>query len=265
VDGAGNVTTLSGKGANIQGIEVDAGPDRLFSTSTETSLTATVVGFTNYLAKGLDFSYTWDFGDGKLLPGTLADNGVPEPGVIVDSNGNATFTVKHQYTATNDVTASVKVTDGNGGIGVDDVKMVFCGDAADLPGFDPSLDYTGCDVDNASPTAVSLYVTAAGPISDTVQYRVHLDIQTKPNDPVPDGKEDIMLKYQGGSFTGMKTLNVTQVGPNTLRFDFDLAEEKWKGTYFDWYAETQDGVSGAPQAGFVDRMPDSGMFTYYMH
>ena len=263
VDLAGNVSTWSGKGVNVRIIEVDAGDSILYSSLSPTTLKGTIPFFADVLTKSPSMFYRWEFGDGTYAFGRLAKDGLPEDIVTVANDGSATFTVDHQYTINYNTTAELKVTDAFGGVGIDEVNLIVCGDAADLAGFDPGLDYTMCGINNSSPTAVSIYLTVDGDdISNSAQYRVHLDIKTKPGNPIPDGKEDIMIKYAGGSYTGLKSLYVEQVNYNTLRFDFDLSEVKWKGSYFDWFAETQDGVAGAPNAGFIDVMPDVGMFRY---
>ena len=151
-----------------------------------------------------------------------------------------------------------------GGIGVDDVTMTFCGDAADVSSADPSLaylDYVACDVANEGPVTVSISLGMAGIPSGDNQFRVHLDLDN-------DGKDDETLKYNtsNGSVTGLKSLVVEPdpLNEQVLIFTFDLPKKGWNGESFQWYAETQDGVSGGAGQGFVDRMPDAGYFTHTM-
>jgi hypothetical protein len=104
VDNAGNVATYTGKGANLSLITVDAGPDQGFDPGEEIDFIPT-----------LDFDslvkpvfYTLDFGDGE----PWASGQVP---------GN-TFEVTHEYTARQAI-AKLKVTDSDGGVGVDTVRV----------------------------------------------------------------------------------------------------------------------------------------------
>jgi hypothetical protein len=106
VDGPGNVATYTGKGANLSSITVDAGPDQGFEPGEEIEFTAT-----------LDFGslvkpvfYTLDFGDGT-------------PAASGEVTGN-TLTKSHEYTGDPpQAIAKLKVTDSDGGIGVDTVRV----------------------------------------------------------------------------------------------------------------------------------------------
>ncbi len=261
VDTAGNVANWSAKGSNARLIEVDAGSEAVFSTLWPTTLTGTVTDFNNLKSEAPSVFYRWAFGDGTYEFGKLAENGVAVDGLVIDAGtGDASFRVEHQYSAVSNVTATLKVTDALGGIGVDDVTMTFCGDEADL---DPSLawlDYVRCGLSNDSPTVVSLYLEVADLVGSN-QFRVHLDLDN-------DGKDDEMLKYNSGngSTTGLSSLVVTHVpGDNVVIFTFDLADRGFTGgETFSWYAETQEGVAGGTGQGFVDRMPDAGYFTHIM-
>lgn len=267
VDGAGNVATWTGGGVGTRAIQVDAGEGQVYSEFFPTPLTATVTGFNDLLLTSDDVFYRWEFGDGSYDFGTLAVNGVISDGVIVDGQGNATFTVEHQYTSDTDVMASVKITDAFGGVGVDDVNLIRCGDVVDFPGY-PNLDLFGCGITNSG-SNVSITLSVAGEVAADMQFRVFLDLEGKAKNSDPDGNTDVMLKAHGGSVTGMKSLTVDQIDPRTdlfnpqlIRFNFDISELKWKGQYFRWSVETQDGVAGQTSTGHADMMPDTGSFGY---
>jgi hypothetical protein len=110
-DYAGNVITYTGRGANLSLITVDAGPDKGFEPGEGIDFTAT-----------LDFNsliepvfYTMDFGDDK-------------PAVSGQVFGDS-FTVPdppHEYTGVpSQAIATLKVTDSDGGIGIDTVHVTI--------------------------------------------------------------------------------------------------------------------------------------------
>lgn len=267
VDSAGNVAHWSAKGANARVLEIhaDAGNEALSSPVLATTLTGTVVDFQAMLDDQVpSIFYRWEFGDGTYQFGTLAVDGVAESIIDIDSDsGEYSFTVEHLYQAIGDVTAILKVTDALGGVGVDEVNIATCGDAADLDLSLANLDYLGCATSN-DPGAMwaSISLRTAGPVTDSNQFRIYLDLDS-------DGNEDVFLKYNSsnGSTTGMQSLVVTAdpLDDRVLVFSFDLSEVDFTaGETFQWYAETQDGVAGGAGQGFVDRMPDTGYFTYIM-
>ncbi|OGO39855.1 MAG: hypothetical protein A2147_04440 [Chloroflexi bacterium RBG_16_57_8] len=107
-DGAGNVATYTGKGAGLSLIAVDAGPDQSRIIGEPVTFTANVTGFAGLVKPVF---YTWDFGDGTT-----------ESGILTTSD----FTVTHAYASTlRQVKATLKVTDSDGGIGVDAVNVTF--------------------------------------------------------------------------------------------------------------------------------------------
>jgi hypothetical protein len=267
LDGAGNVGMWAGKGVNIRRIRVETANETLASPLAPAVLTATVFGFTDLLEESETVSYVWDFGDGEFATGDLAIAGVPEPGVLVDADGNATFTVTHPYMTNTDVTATVKITDLFGGIGVDFTEIRQCGDPAEFSSIDPNGDFVVCGVQNdATAFTVQLQVAPGGVISNDFQFRLHLDIGVgKKGDPVPDGSVDLTLKYDNGSVTGvggLRSLQARQIDARTIQYEFDLGDFRWAGNRIQWYAETQSGVQGEGSVGFADRMPDAGFFGY---
>ena len=145
---------------------------------------------------------------------------------FVDADGNATFTVSHQYAVVTDVTANVKITDLFGGIGVDFTEIRQCGDPAEFSAIDPNGDLYVCGVQNSGTAfTMQLQVAPGGVISDDFQYRLHLDIGVGKNGvPVPDGSDDLTLKYNNGSVTGvggLPSLTATQIDNQTIQFEFD--------------------------------------------
>ncbi|MDP3062880.1 MAG: PKD domain-containing protein, partial [Chloroflexota bacterium] len=109
VDGAGNVATATGKGANLSVIAVNVGPDPTVNENSPVTLTATLPGFSSLTRP---VSYIWYFGDGTYVSGTVQ---TPD-GTIVATHtypdDNPTGTPSDQYTTT------LRVTDSAGGIGV---------------------------------------------------------------------------------------------------------------------------------------------------
>jgi hypothetical protein len=134
VDGAGNVTTLTGKGVNLRILRVDAGPDQVADVSAPVTLTGTVLNFDDLMADAVDVTYVWDFGDGTFDGGVLAEDGVPAPFVTIDVDGNATFPVQHQYgsESVGFVTTTLTVLDGSGGVGTDGATQEL-GDGDAIP------------------------------------------------------------------------------------------------------------------------------------
>jgi len=154
VDGAGNVATLTGKGANLRIVRVDAGPELTADPTVATTFTGSVLNFDDLLGEAVDISYQWDFGDGTFAGGLLAAAGVPEPFVTIDTDGTARFDVEHQYTGGNaNLVAALTVTDGLGGIGIDETGVAVCPDSdlCDLDGDGfldrPSLSHAPVNVD----------------------------------------------------------------------------------------------------------------------
>jgi hypothetical protein len=136
VDGAGNVSTLTGKGINLHIVRVDAGPDQAAQPGAPSTFTGTVFNFDALIGDLNDISFTWDFGDGSFDGGLLAVDGVPEPLVTLDPDGTAHFEVQHQYgDVLDNVGTTLTVTDGLGGIGTDDANATpSCGSGADPDG-----------------------------------------------------------------------------------------------------------------------------------
>jgi len=282
VDVAGNNAFWSGKGVSLRPIYVDA-VDTVYSTISPTRLTATVKGFRQLLKNhGGDsewIRYAWDFGDTTYDTGYLAENGDVVTNTVLNSEnqviftisvdditGDATFTIFHSYTSPPTKPAVLKITDDFGGVGVDEINLQQCIDAADLDSSLSNLDLTQCAIQNDSTkVTITIGVAEGVTISDSAQYRIYLDLgPTTSGGGLPDGNTDIMLKYNSsnGSTSGMNSLIVTPIGSNLLQFEFDLAELGWSGTRIDWYAVTQDGVQAGQQQGFVDAMPDSGSWVY---
>ena len=264
VDGAGNVATWSAKGVNVRIIQVVAEGSSLYSPLAPTTFKGVIPAYNDVLRNSDSMFYRWAFGDGTYAFGRLAKDGMPTDNVTVEADGSAWFVVDHLYATNNNLVAELKVTDEFGGVGIDEVEMTACGDPIDPTGMYPNHDYVQCATTNNS-TEVTITVKVAGVIEDGVQYRIALDYQGSAGDQNPDGKADVMLKYQNGASTGIKGLVVNQVGSSMLEFTFDLAGKGWKGNSIMWQAEVQDGIAGAAAAGFEDTMPDNGAFFYKLH
>jgi hypothetical protein len=261
VDGAGNVAALTAKGAGgFSLISVDAGPDRLFFPGTPTTLQATVSGFADLTPPVF---FTWDFGDESSESGFVT--GLP------DGSGNLTFVVEHTYNANttpDQVTATVKVTDANGGSGTDAVVLLRCVEDADA--INANADLVACTVNNDD-TNMTITLEVDGQVTDEFQYRVRLDIGTFVpgtgfvNDQ-PDGTPDLHLKYNDEKVTGLPSLTAeVSVSGNEVRFEFSLADiGRDSGDFVQLKYETQAGVKAEEETGKLDFMPDSGFYGYVL-
>lgn len=237
------VTTFAGKGANLNPIGVDAGPDQLLNLTGANVFTTTISDFTSLTSP---VSYIWDFGDGTFDGGVVSSDNA-----TVDGDGNAKFVVQHTYAngIRTPLTAKLKITDAAGGIGVDEVVISGCDPAGETS--DPNADLIGCGTSNDSRT-MTVSMSVRGQIDGKVQYRVVLNA----------GGTDYDLRYANGSAKGLKSLRATVDG-QWLRLTFDLREIRArKGDTVFWYVETQSGVPSEGSSGFPDRMLDSGSIPY---
>jgi len=253
VGGDCQVSTLTAKGAGgYSVISVDAGPDQAYGAGVPTTLSATVFDFDQLIADSGTVFFTWEFGDGQSASGQLAVNGTPSPLVTVDANGDATFRVSNQYSGDRVYTATLRVTDSNGGVGKDTVTLRRCGDAAgDQP--NPDGDLIACSASNGAAT-MTLAISVTGAITSEFQYRVRLITASS----------SYLLRYDGGKITGLSSLSAVAAG-GTLRFTFNLSEiGVGRGDYIQWWSETQAGVPKTPEEGKPDIMPDSGLFGYVL-
>ncbi|MEE8347880.1 MAG: PKD domain-containing protein [Dehalococcoidia bacterium] len=281
-DGSCNTASATGKGAGgVSLVSVDAGPDQAYAPGVPVSFVTTVFGCSDLTEP---VSFVWQFGDGESETGILAPSELATVDVTVDAFGDCAFGVEHTYSSSAPPapTATVKVTDAAGGVGVDDVLLRRCGDpAGDVAASnDPTLDLTNadlvdCSVSNTS-TTMSIGIRVAGEISDNFKYRVRLDIGTFEVDPdtgekvlvspEPDGIADRNLQFDAGKVTGLSSLQVIPIlgGDDTvvgLEYTFSLADiSKGVGDLVRWSAETQAGVKATGETGKVDHMPDSGLF-----
>jgi len=245
IDAAGNVGLYTAKGPGLRILNVDLGPDRTFSAGQTLSFTANVnlggepmVGPVNYF---------WDFGGGNTLTTSSPTT------TRTFSAAQAEYTVK------------VKVTDSNGGIGVDSVKVrnycldtapndVVLGvpDAADLTGCSVSVPATGKLKISLATKAATLTATTTAGIRYTISTSVTVNGVTTTNS----------FSYREGKVTGVAGLQVDLTG-NTVNFTFDQAKVGWApGRVLTWSVNTQGGISSTPGAGQLDRMPDVGAFSY---
>jgi len=210
VDGAGNIAMATGKGASFHVIKVDASVTQVHSPGKPVIFRGVISGF-DALPKPVQ--YTLDFGDG-----TFADGQV----------NSATFTVQHMYnisvkqvTTTEEkgkereekpryvispqqVTAALKVTDVGGGVGNDQMLLIF-DSAGDVhkSSDDHKSDSDSKKSNGASAAAVSAMLTnedlvgsavwidstnmtivlgVKGVIASDIQYRVSIDLESEDKD-----------------------------------------------------------------------------------
>jgi hypothetical protein len=247
VDGAGNVTTYTAKGANLHLVNVNAGPDQLFGEGIPTTFAATVPDFGTLAGP---VQYFWDFGDGTSTSGTLT---------------GPALTTTHQYStsAGTRFTARLRVADANGGMGADDVVVTACWDNPnDVVASTSSVDtaqanFVGCHVTSMA-TTMTITLRMARPIaasapSNDIQYRVYLTLPAI----------SVQLKYRSGQVTGLGSLVVTfPDSGDEIAFTFALSEVGIvHGQAVLWSAETRAGVQATGSTGLIDSMPDGGTFS----
>ncbi|MFC1897248.1 PKD domain-containing protein [Chloroflexota bacterium] len=106
-DGAGNVATATGKGANLSVITVDTDPDPTITENSPIELSATLSDFETLTQPVF---YTWDFDDGTFATGQTTDGEIVVQHIYPDDDPGSDSSSK-------DFVTSLKVTDSNGGIG----------------------------------------------------------------------------------------------------------------------------------------------------
>ncbi|MDO8636210.1 MAG: hypothetical protein Q7R34_08215, partial [Dehalococcoidia bacterium] len=240
VDGAGNIASATGKGASFHVIKVDASVTQVHSPGKPVIFRGVISGF-DALPKPVQ--YTLDFGDG-----TFADGEVK----------SATFDVTHAYSGTaKSVVAAMKVTDIGGGVGNDQVLLMFdpAGDVA--AGVSANADLTGgaAWIDSTNMTIV---LGVKGLVSPDFNYRVRIALNG-------NGAQTRLLQWNNGKATG--PLNATgSASVNQVTFTFKLAELGVKsGDTIQLAAETQGGVPGVKGVGIADNMPDTGWTSYTLY
>ncbi|MFC1984080.1 PKD domain-containing protein [Chloroflexota bacterium] len=130
VDGAGNVATATGKGANLSIIDVVVEPNRTITENSPIELSATLPDFETLTQPVF---YTWDFDDGTFAHGQTTDGEIVVQHIYPDDDPESD-------TSSKDFVTRLKVTDSNGGIGnavttvtVEDVPPVVTIDSITSP------------------------------------------------------------------------------------------------------------------------------------
>jgi hypothetical protein len=135
VDGAGNVSTLTGKGANLRIVRVDAGEDQRADPFAPITFEGAVLNLGELISEAANISFVWEFGDGSFAGAPLVIHGVLQPDVELDVDGTGRFSVQHQYSGeiSIELMATLTVLDEFGGVGSDDVLIApFCGTGIDF-------------------------------------------------------------------------------------------------------------------------------------
>jgi hypothetical protein len=237
IDNAGNITSKTLKGALLRAIEVSI-TTSFINLGSSTQVTVKIGDFSNLVAPYM----TIDFGDGSEPLIIELDDVDPDLyTLVVDGDGNATFTINHDY---NDVTSpsiTIKVeVRSAGALGSDEKTISICSDPLGDVGI-PSADIIGCSI-TSNGTNLSIDIILAGEISPDIQYRLLLP------------QSNTQIKYSDGSVTGPNKLkpSASLVGDNGLSFQFN-ATKLWDGVSpFQFAFETRDGVAGGAGQGSVD-------------
>ena len=243
VDGAGNVTTLTGRGANLRHLPVTAPSPVLVTPGAETMFRATIPGFATAVAP---VQYLWDFGDETTASGMVTGTDL----VVPHTTADPLWTER---------TATLRVWDADGATGTVDVRVIRrCDRSGDAYG-NGWADLVGCGVQVTGGVA-TFTVRLAEPVSAAGSYRVEITTGT--------GKKQVTtkLKYDhaNASYSGTKSLVAgTADGGYAVVYRLDVADlARGQLAGLRWFAEVQSGISGVPTAGFVDRMPDVGALSW---
>ncbi len=278
VDGAGNVTTYTGKSTIPSVIGIEATGPAVAVEGEPVTLTAVIPGYTDKVASGELVEpvwYSWDFGaavafegrttsraSGLVTAGTSAGTTIRFEDADGDGRQDAVVEVTAVYdgTAPDPIVTTARVVDSDGGIGLDDHVMRLGCDAADVPDY-PDADLIGCGVDLGAATgsgeaAAAFTVTVAGTISPEYQYRVGFDTDA-------NGGVDKTVKYADGKLSG--ALDATaELGADARELLVTVALADVVTVCPDdatrqcviWQIETQGGVAGGQGLGFLDRARD---------
>ncbi len=255
VDGENNVTTLTGRGANLRYLQVDADSP----VTPDNGLATFSASLTGWDAAVGDIEYIWYFGDGTTTSGVLRDESFDDQG---------RFHVDHTYAEGWDGgTATLRVWDGDGAMGTVDVQVEADGnglEVCDVLGdiTSPDLawgDLVGCAVTEVD-GVLSFSVGLAAPVANDGSYRIEVD--TAPGRKKPSISQ---FKYEPetSSWTGPSSLVVTESDDRlVLTFTVGAREIGWKGGKLAWRAFVQSGVPGSSGDGIVDRYPDAGTVSW---
>jgi hypothetical protein len=236
IDGAGNITAKTLKGALLRAIEVFIRTS-VINLAGNTQIIVEIGDFINLTAPYL----TIDFGDGTE-PLILE---LDDPGLYTlnpDGSGSATVVIPYDYSGLTELSVTIKVVvRAAGALGTDEKTLSTCSDPQDVDGI-PEADIVGCAV-TSSGTNLTIDVILDGAISPDIQYRLVLP------------QTDTQIKYSAGNVTGPKKIKpmAEAVDENRLSFSFDASRLGWDGASpFEFQFETQDGVPGGAGQGFVD-------------
>jgi hypothetical protein len=106
-DGDGNVAVSTGKGATMHLVDVTMVAPPTYEPGVEATFEGAIKDFGTLVQP---VTYTWDFGDGQTVSGSLA-------ATYPVSEGTAQFSVKHTYTTAGSRLVRLTVSDAAGGTG----------------------------------------------------------------------------------------------------------------------------------------------------
>jgi hypothetical protein len=243
-DNAGNVTTLTGRGANQRFLQVHAATPVLAEAGLPTAFTFEVPGWDELTGP---VSYLWWFGDGATASGTVE---------------GPTTTVEHSYApGFGGGTATVRVWDADGSTGTADVEVLA------LPRCDPTGDVSAglewgdfelCRVSSAD-DRLTFTLSFAAPVSPLGSYRVEVNPSPGSRNP-----KTVQLRYDPatGQVSGPSSLQVEEAfGGRVLHYRVTTRDLGARGA-IEWRASVQAGIPGSPSDGIIDRLPDSGWLSW---
>jgi hypothetical protein len=239
IDNAGNITSKTLKGALLRAIEVSI-TTSFINLGSDTQISVEIGNFSNLVAPYM----TIDFGDGTVpLIIELDEFDSNLYTLVVDGDGNATFTINYDYSGLTSPSFTIKVeVRSAGALGYDEKTISACSDPlGDVGIASADADIIGCSI-TSNGTNLTIGVILAGEISPDIQYRLLLP------------QSNTTIKYAGGSTTGPNKLkpSVSRVGDNGLSFQFN-AKRLWDGVSpFEFKFETRDGIASGQGQGSVD-------------